>query len=398
MKNLDFYHDLLNHSLCYKYNVQLEIAREFCKVIKENTLLKSILVTSSCPKYILDIFNKNGIKTILNNDDRNSLFYEFNELMKHIKSDKNFNYEIIVKNFCCGNQSDISKYIREINQKLVRSNNTNIDTIIGLLIDVPNYYLDAINLMNQYEYKFETQKASLTYRRLFIEVYRRLKNPSTFNYAIKELAQLIVLYYDVTHTAMDDYTSAFLNPIVEPIKSSMMNNILAKHQINLARTIDTLTPLDYIDVKESEEDLVENEVNTSSFELDMYGRKFRVDGNINIYDFGFTPKDIVSDVVHLIHKKLNTKKIDYRIDEQELMGLKKDHGLKILTVSYYAFHPVFIIEYNKKLFLLYKNTNDSTYDLEAIELMNEESKQLNQSQREIIGIDFDADVKYEFVI
>ena len=94
MKNLDFYKELLSHSLCYKYNEQIKIAKEYCDVIKEHTIKKSIIVTDACPKYISEIIKRHGgLDVITDNNNSDALFYGFYHIIKHIKSDKKYNYE-----------------------------------------------------------------------------------------------------------------------------------------------------------------------------------------------------------------------------------------------------------------------------------------------------------------
>lgn len=404
MKNLDFYKDLLNHSLCYKYNVQLNIAKEYCKILKEGTILKSILITSTCPNYITDIFRKNGIKPIIDDDNKDSLFYEFNEILKEIKSDKKFNYEIIVKNFCCKNIDDIRKYVDEINMKLQESNNTNIGTILALLIDVPNYYLDSINLMNKYEYKFETMKPGLNYKNLFLEVYRRMRDPNSFNIAIKELAALVVLYYELLNLPMNNVVPGFLNPIVEPVKTSLHKHILAQHATHMTHTIDTFTTLDYIVSNEREEDFInlesENHPSKTSFHYLVNGYDVTVYGETNINDYGYDVMEFVKDVLYS-KQVVESAGHSTMISEENIMShiMEHDSGIIQLMIKDTVnesnkTNVCYITPFENELYLLF-NESGIDYDLRGVSIPhnNERHKGL-----QMIGIDYDSDKKYKFVV
>lgn len=401
MKNLDFYKDLLNHSLCYKYNVQINIAKEYCKLCKEGTILKSIFITSACPKYISDVFSKNGIKPILNDDNRDSLFYEFNEILKEIKSDKKFNYEIIVKNFYCANINDVRKYVDDINMKLHESNNTNIGTILALLIDVPNYYLDSINLMNKYEYKFETIKPSLNYKNLFLEVYRRMRNPNTFNIAIKELASLVVLYYELLNIPMSNIVPGFLNPIVEPVKSSLFKHILAQHATHLTHTIDTFTTLDYIVTNEKEEDFVKLESSDkSSIECHVNGYDVTIYGSTNVCDYGYDVNEFVKDLLYS-RTVIESAGHSTRVSEDNIMSHIMEHEsgvlqlqLKDTTDKSSNVTVCYVTPFENNLYLMFKE-DSMEYDLRAISIPHTDER---HKGLQFIGIDYDSDKKYELLM
>lgn len=337
MKNIDFYENLLSHSLCFEFKTQMKIVRELIDLYKE-TIKSTITVCSECPKYIKGEFEKAGFKIIVN-DNTSALYYDFHKACQNIKNDNKFDYPLIAKDFSCTCQADFERYIEDINEKLVKSNNSDIGTIAGMLIDIPNYYLSSLNLLDQYEYNFGTPIPSISYSDLFRAVYERISSVATYDIAMKELSALIILYYDQLGVKCNPNELAFLNPLPPQIKEHVREIIKTQLNVNPAYSLNELKDININKEEKSEDGVVsfkKFDANNSLGMINEYGRIYSV---VSTYDLKNDEKNIHPIIIDAIRLSRRAK-LHTNIEENLIVSLKEQHSGELICLKDLGSYPV----------------------------------------------------------